>query len=211
MSRALKLPKFLNLVTGVMLVGFAVTAQGQPQPAPAPPPAPPAAGQPPGATAPPPASVDISVPQKSTLTPQEMVGQSRDYRQKIQETLTRIQALLETAKKGKDIIKVNCLLNKQAEAKVNLNIADQAIVNLNDALTRRDEGGSLHEYTRITIVHQKAQVLSAEAEQCVGEDVSFVGATRVDVEVTGVPKGNFTDPSAPGYTPERPISASPSR
>ncbi len=208
MSRALKLPKFLNLVVGVMLLGTAVTAQGQPQA----PPAPPAPAQPPGPSAPPPASVDISVPQRSTLTPQEMVGQSRDYRQKIQQTLTEINALLETAKKGKDIIKVNCLLGKQAEGKVNLNIADQAIVNLNDALTRRDDGGSLHEYTRITIVHQKAQVLSSEAQQCVGEDVSFVGATKVDVEVTGVPAGNFTDPAAPDYTtPGRPISASRSR
>ena len=50
-----------------------------------------------------------------------------------------------------------------------------------------------------------------EAEQCVGEDVSFVGATRVDVEVTGVPAGNFTDPPAAGYDIGRPISASPSR
>ena len=67
-----------------------------------------------------------------------------------------------------------------------------------------------YEFTRVTIVHQKAQVLENEAQQCVGEDLSFVGATRVDVEVD--PGVRTDDPTAPGgtMTPvDRPPLASP--
>ena len=58
---------------------------------------------------------------------------------------------------------------------------------------------------------QKAQVLGAEGQACVGEDLSYVGATKVEVEHPGVegdPTGPWTvlDPT-PGF--ERPPSASP--
>jgi hypothetical protein len=124
--------------------------------------------------------------------------------------LLRIQGLQEQAKKEKDIIRLNCLTDKLVQAKVNLNIADTAIVNMEDAIHRKDDGASLYEFTRVTIVHQKAQVLDNEAQQCVGEDLSFVGATRVDVEVD--PGVRTDDPTSPGgsTTPiDRPPVASP--
>ena len=74
---------------------------------------------------------------------------------------------------------------------------------------RRDEGASVHEYTRITIIHQKGQVLASEGQACVGEDLSYVGATRVDVDVSGVPAGDFTRPPLPTVVVDRPPAASP--
>ena len=38
--------------------------------------------------------------------------------------------------------------------------------------------GRTHEFTRLTIINQKVLVLGAEAENCIGEDLSFVGATQ---------------------------------
>jgi hypothetical protein len=138
----------------------------------------------------------MAVRQRSTLSPQDMIAQSREYRAKAAEVLQRIEGQQDQAKKEKDIIRLNCLTDKLVQAKVNINIADTAIVSLEDAVRRRDEGASLYEYTRVTIVHQKAQVLENEAQQCVGEDLSFVGATRVDVEVD--PNVRTDDPTAPG-------------
>ena len=62
-------------------------------------------------------------------------------------------------------------------------------------MTRADEGERTHEFTRLTIVNQKVLVLGAEAENCIGEDLSFVGATKVDVEI---------DPNIPMYDPTQP-------
>jgi len=137
-------------------------------------------------------AVELSVKQKAELTPQETVAQAHDYQQQMAQVIRGIQGLQETARRQKDIIKLNCVTDKLIQAKVNANIADQASVSLQDNVARGDDAGRQHEFTRLTILNQKVQVLRTEAENCIGEDLSFVGAARVDVE---------TDPNIPRYDP----------
>ena len=178
-----------------------VFAQG-PAPAPI---APPSAGGPAGAGA-----VDISVKQRPTLTPEEMVNQSKEYGRNMNDVLKRVQTLQEQAKREKDIIRLNCVTDKVVQVRVNISIAEQSMASLQEAVTRADEGERTHEFTRLTIVNQKVQVLGAEAENCIGEDLSFVGATRIDVEVDpNIPTYDPTLPPAPGIDIERPGEASP--
>jgi hypothetical protein len=174
--------RVLKIILAVSLVGQVSMAQA---------PNPPAAAPGPAA---PPAQADISVPQRSTLSPQDMLNQGREYRSKMNEALSRVQSLSEQARKQKDIIRLNCLMDKLVQLRGNVNIADQALASMQDAIGRRDDGAGVHEYTRLTIVYQKVQVLVAEGEACVGEDLSFVGSTRVDVDITGVPAGDTTQP-----------------
>ena len=150
--------------------------------------------------------VDISVKQRPVLAPQEMVTQGQEYFRAMNDTLKRIQVLVETAMRQKDIIKLNCVTDKMRQGKVNLNIAEQAMTALQENIARADEGGRTHEFTRLTIVNQKVLVLGAEAENCIGEDLSFVGATRVDVEID--PSIPQTDPTQPP-TPVIPITDRP--
>lgn len=138
---------------------------------------------PPPPTTPPAAQGDVSVRQTAALSPDEMVRQSRDYRGRISEIVVRITGLVEPAKRERDIIRLNCLLERQKQGEVTLSIADQAITSLEDAIRRADSGGALHEYTRVTIVYQKAQVLSSEADACVGEELQRVGSAGVDMQV----------------------------
>jgi hypothetical protein len=151
---------------------------------------------PPGATPDGTREVDLSVGQKPTLTTEEMISQSKEYQQGMGQVLKRIQMLQETARKQKDIIKLNCVQDKLVQTKVNVSIADQAMTSLQENVARADEGGRTHEFTRLTIINQKVTVLGAEAENCVGEDLSFVGATRVDLDID--PNIPQTDPTVPG-------------
>ena len=177
-------------------IASTVFAQGS-APAPL---APPSAGAP----------ADVSVKQRPTLTPEEMVNQSRDYAKSMNEVLKRIQVLQDQAKRDKDIIRLNCVTDKVVQVRVNINIAEQSIASLQEAVARNDEGERVHEFTRLTIVNQKVQVLGAEAENCIGEDLSFVGATKVDVEIDpNIPQYDPTQPPAPGIDIERPGEASP--
>ena len=177
-------------------IASTVFAQG-PAPAPI---APPSAGAP----------ADVSVKQRPTLTPEEMVNQSRDYAKSMNEVLKRIQVLQDQAKRDKDIIRLNCVTDKVVQVRVNISIAEQSIASLQEAVTRNDEGERVHEFTRLTIVNQKVQVLGAEAENCIGEDLSFVGATKVDVEIDpNIPQYDPTQPPTPGIDIERPGEASP--
>jgi hypothetical protein len=156
--------------------------------------------------------VDISVKQRPTLTPEEMLTQSKEYQKTIGEVLKRVQALQDQSKQAKDIIRLNCVTDKLVQVRVNASIADQSMAALQEAMTRADEGQRTHEFTRLTIVNQKVLVLGAEAENCIGEDLSFVGATRIDVEIDpGIPQYDPTQPPAPGIDIERPGEASPLR
>jgi hypothetical protein len=193
-----------KLFLATMFLGSTVFAQGSaPNPAPI---APPSAGGAPAPGGP----VDISVKQRPTLTPEDMVNQSKDYFKTMNEVLKRVQGLQDQSKREKDIIRLNCVTDKLVQVRVNMNIAEQSMASLQEAMTRADEGQRTHEFTRLTIVNQKVLVLGAEAENCIGEDLSFVGATRVDVEVDpGIPTYDPTQPPAPGIDIERPGSASP--
>ena len=167
----------------------------------------------PGAPAPargtlPPAAVDISVPQRPTLSGPDMVKQGREYRANMDKVVAELQAMLEQARKQKDIIRLNCVMDKLMQMKANANIADQALQKLQEAVTRNDEGASLHEYTRITIVNQKVQVLQNEGQTCIGAELNYIGATRVEVEAPDLPEG-VTDPTLEPPPLERPPFASP--
>jgi len=180
-------------------------AQGAPAPAPV---ADPGAASPGGAQGGD-GSVDVSVKQKSMLAPGEMVNQAKEYFRSMNDVLKRIQALQDQAKRQKDIIRLNCVTDKLVQGKVNLNIAEQSMSSLQENIARADEGGRTHEFTRLTIVNQKVSVLGAEAENCIGEDLSFIGATRVDVDVDpNIPQTDPTQPPAPGFDIDRPGEAS---
>jgi hypothetical protein len=142
----------------------------------------------PGENAPPAAGGDIAVKQRPVLTPQEMLTQSREYFKGMQDVVKRITDLQAQSKRQKDIIRLNCVTDKLVQSRVNVTIAEQSMASLQETIGRADEGGRAHEFTRLTIINQKVLVLGAEAENCIGEDLSFVGATRVDVDV---------DPSLP--------------
>jgi hypothetical protein len=190
--------KTLKVLLTTMLVTSTVFAQE----------APPPAAAPEGAGAG--AQVDISVKQRPTLTADEMVAQGREYFKSMQDVLKRIQMLQDQSKRQKDIIRLNCVTDKLVQGRVNVNIAEQSMASLQESIARADEGGRTHEFTRLTIVNQKVLVLGAEAENCIGEDLSFVGATRVDVEIDpNIPQTDPTQPPSPGEDVERPGEASP--
>jgi hypothetical protein len=169
--------------------------------------APGGAGAAPGAAAP--NQADIAVKQRSNLTAQEMVKQGNEYFKGMNDSVKRITDLKNQAQRQKDIIRLNCVNDKLVQAKVNITIGEQAMTALQESISRADEGGRTHEFTRLTIVNQKVQVLGAEAENCIGEDLSFVGATRVDVEVDpNLPTIDVTQPAAPQIDEGRPANAS---
>ena len=155
----------------------------------------------------PPAAVGVSVPQRSTLSGQEMARQGREYRANMDRALAQLQTMVEQARKQKDVIRLNCVMDKLVQVKVNMNMADEAIQKLQQASARQDDGASLHEYTRLTIVNQKVEVLQNEGQTCVGAELNYIGATRVEVEAPALPLG-VTEPSLEPPPLERPPAAS---
>src|SRR5205085_9861958 len=103
---------------------------------------------------------------------------------------------------------LSCVLDKLARLQANRAVVDRSMQDLRDSTGRRDDRQSAHQYNKIAIVHSKVQVLNAEAQACVGQDLAFVGATQVEVDYSG-PPGEFTNPPNPDFPVDRPPLASP--
>ena len=149
-------------------------------------------------------------PATRKLSSAEMASQSRDYMTKMQATQTQVQKLSDDAKKKKDVLKLNCVNDKLVQVKGHISVANQSLETFNGAVARGDEGVEQHQYQRLSIIYQKVLVLGTEAENCIGEDVSYVGATKVDIEVDpSVPDDDPTQPMLPLPDPTRPPQATP--
>lgn len=150
------------------------------------------------------------LPKAVTLTPANTVKQAQEYAKKMGDTHRRVLGLADIAKKNRDVIKLNCVNDKLMQVKGHMKVAGDSMASLQTAVKANDDGARAHEYTRMTILFQKVTVLGTEAESCVGEDVSYIGPTKNDVEID--PSIPVTDPTvAPLPLPEvtRPPEASP--
>jgi hypothetical protein len=165
-----------------------------------------------GAPAPGPAPTDPSAQERPTITGPQMMAQGREYRAQIEVIRLQIQGQVQQAKNDKDVIRLNCLLDKLTQVNVNANIMDQTLQALQETISRQDQTAQLHEYARVTIINQKAQVLRTEADACVGAETNYVGPTKVVVEVPPGLQENADQPppAAPPFTAiDRPPPASP--
>jgi hypothetical protein len=146
----------------------------------------------------------------SQLTVQEELTQSEAYLAKMKETIDRANRLAEQARKEKDIIKLNCVNDKLMQMRGNMNLAEQTRDALRLAASRNDVAARNHEFAKLTITYQKVVVLGQEAEACVGEEISYVGATKVETEVDkNIPSEDPTETPPPPLPLVRPPLASP--
>jgi len=82
-----------------------------------------------------------------------------------------------------------CLSDKLSQVDVAARSARDRQAALQAAVQRGDTELANHEFTILTVLRQRSEQLGAEANQCIGEEVAFVGQTQV---VTVV------DPNMPG-------------
>jgi len=140
-----------------------------------------------------------------------MQAQTKAYLQAMEDALKHMVGLQEIARRTKDVIKLNCVNDKLVSEKQIINIADIANNNMKEAIARGDEEARYHEFGRITIANNQSQQLVAEAEVCIGQELTFLGATTVTVEEPNVPE-DPTLPQGPDFPVVQPLPvASPQR
>ena len=183
-----KLRKWLGagVVAGALSVGSGIVLAQQPDTPPGDP-----AGQP-AAPAPAPEAAktadtpDDTVQQQMTkraeLPAAEMSKNADGMLVKMRDVLKRIVQLQGIARKQKDVIKLNCVNDKLLQVKQLVNIGESNKTNLDEAIARDDESGRYDFYSNITIANDQVSTLGAEAEQCIGQDLSFLGPTETTVE-----------------------------
>jgi hypothetical protein len=116
--------------------------------------------------------------------------------------LARVSNLLKEARAAKDVVQLNCINEKLVQIKGLLKISENASVKMYEAISGAQEDTINHEFTKITVAHQRCVTLGAEAEQCVGEIAVYTGQTEVTVEIDeDIPENDPTLPPPVGPAP----------
>jgi hypothetical protein len=125
--------------------------------------------------------VEVPMKARANISVNDMTQQAKSYIEKMADVVKRMIQLQDIARRQKDVIKLNCVNDKLLQLKQLQNIADLANNNMQEAIARGDEDARYHEFGRVTIAYQQAQALSGEAENCIGEELAFLGPTQVTV------------------------------
>ena len=179
----LLLPKKLRVVVAVALLAYAATPAGA-QPSTNPPPATPAAGTATGST-----DAQVGFQRRTQLSPQEEVAEADKMIGRMDQAATSVRKMLQQAREQRDVVKTLCLNDKLSQIDVATRSARDRKGSLQAAATRNDQELSNHEFTILTVLRQRAEQLTAEANQCIGEEAAFVGETKITTSV---------DPTLPG-------------
>ncbi len=118
--------------------------------------------------------------QPHTATPEELIAQGEAVVRRGNAISQSVLSMLQDARKEADIIKITCLDDKLAQVNANLHTAESRLDALKKAV---DPDLRMHEYTVLTVLAQKLQVLDQEAHQCVGQAMYETGVTKVVTEI----------------------------
>ncbi len=139
----------------------------------------------------------------SQLSLKVQLKQAGHYHTKMITIHGNVKKTAERAKLDKDIIKLNCVNDKLILVVGNIKVAEFSIKQLKEAARRRDDDARNHAFAKLTIAYQKTIVLEQESDACIGEDIAYVGATRVETEVD--PDITEEDPTSWAPVPVEPI------
>ncbi len=136
-----------------------------------------------GSAAAQPAAGTVDVKSGSAVAPGDQAGLADSYVAKIQTSATRVRHLLDDARRQKDVVKTTCLSDKLAQIEVASRSAKDRSGSLKSAIARGDTDLRNHEFSVLNVLRQRAEVLDAEANQCIGEELGFPGETKVNFSV----------------------------
>lgn len=157
------------------------------------------------APAPSPAA-QVGFERRVQLTPAEEATQSDAILTRMDRASSTVRRQLDKAREVRDVVKSLCLSDKLSQIDVAFRSARDRSGALQAAVQRGDSELSNHEFTILTVLRQRVEQLVGEANQCVGEEVAFIGqtvVTVVDPNLPGTEEDNTGIPATPPfvYTP----------
>jgi hypothetical protein len=122
---------------------------------------------------------------------------------------TSVRRQLETARSQRDVVKTLCLNDKLNQIDVAIRSARERRQGLELAVNRRDADLSNHEFTILTVLRQRAEQLTAEANQCIGQEAGFIGDSAVTATIDpNLPKEDPSEYPVPQIIIEPPACSS---
>lgn len=164
MDRARTLRLFAVSLLALGVAGVAI-AQGGP----------PAGQTPPGGAG----DVNGALQRQVALSPQEQLAQADGDMARMEQSRSNVRRQLMEAREQRDVVKTLCLNDKLTQLNVAISSAQERRDALAAAVKRGDGDLANHEFTIMSVLRQRSDQLSTEANQCVGEEVGVVGQSSV--------------------------------
>ena len=136
-----------------------------------------------------PGDVQVGFEQRAQLSPQDELAQADIALTRMDQAASTVRRELAGARSARDVVKTLCLNDKLSQIDVSVRSARDRQSSLQAAVQRHDTELANHEFSILVVLRQRAEQLNAEANQCIGEEVAFVGQTQVITQV---------DPTLPG-------------
>jgi hypothetical protein len=133
-----------------------------------------------------------------------MLAESRGFLPVMDRAAAGVRRQLQAAREAKDVVKSLCLNDKLNQIDLATRTATDRVAGLEAAVGANDAERSKHQYTVILVLRDRVNTLVSEANQCIGEDVGFVGESNVTMEIdTSIP------PVDPSDFPTNPVTSPP--
>ena len=135
-------------------------------------------------------NAQVGFEQKQNLSVQDEVSQAEQMLAHIDQSAAAVRRQLEAARAARDVVKTLCLNDKLSQIDVAARSGRDRQASLQAAAQRNDAELAGHEFAIVTEHRRRADQLTAEANQCIGEEVAFVGQTQISVVIDpNVPTG----------------------
>jgi hypothetical protein len=175
--------KLLLVLVGTLSVGLGVASAQPAQPEPA------------AAATPEVGAPAIGAPAEVTLTPTQMFEQAERSLEQMESGAETLQGQLREARQARDVVKALCLDDKLTQMNVAKRTAAERVASLEAASKSANVERSRHEFAVISALSERAQALTAEANQCLGEELGYLGESRLTLTVD--PNVADADPAVP--------------
>ncbi|WP_428261169.1 hypothetical protein [Haliangium sp.] len=133
-----------------------------------------------------PTEADSVAADPGELAPQDMVMAADRLIGEIGDARGAVVEVQSAAREDKDVLRSNCVDDKLAQLDQLLEIATAARADLAAMVAAGDREGRLHHYGLITVSQERAVLVQAEADACIGEEMRFEGDTDIDVTDPGL-------------------------
>jgi hypothetical protein len=151
---------------------------------------------------------DVGFRREVKLTPREQLAQAEKWISSMSDSAGGVRRQLERAREGRDFLKSLCLNDKLSQVDVAVRSGKERRGSLESAAGRGDEELARHEFSVLGVLKQRIEQLSAQANQCVGNEVIVSQQTKVGVQIdptlpdegqvnTYLPETNNSLPSDP--------------
>jgi hypothetical protein len=150
---------------------------------------------------PPGASAELGFEKYPQLSSQDELTQADVVLSRIDQAAGTIRRQLDTARQGRDVVKALCLSDKLSQVDVGGRSARERQAALQAAVQRSDTELANHEFAILSVLRQRTEQLVSEANQCIGEEVAFVGQTVVEMTEANVPSIDDTTSFPPELPP----------